>query len=199
MAGAMAKWIQTATLKPSGFCNIGVIMADSKEVKPLIDQAAEDLFNYAVEREDIKLLMAQLAPAARAATATIEYELQILKIISVGWSISYHLSGLPKRKNKIGGLFWQSVNNFSGQISETTGLMIGRDIDYFEILKKRLDQYVNAMEVNAQASEPAGVIGPVFAGLCGHEDDIFTIMAGSKMFANAVTRVRQYLEAAKLR
>ena len=174
-------------------------MDDSQEKKTLIDQAAEDLFNFAVEREDVKWLMGHFSPAAKVTPATFEYELQILKIISVGWSISYHLEGHPKRKEVIGELFWRAVNNFSKALSETTGLMIGQDIDYFEILKKRLDQYVQAMEDNPRAPEPAVVIGPVFAGLCGHRDDIFTVMAGSKMFANAVVRVRQYLEASKLR
>ena len=174
-------------------------MVDSQENETMIDQAAGDLFNYAIEREDVKWLMAQYAPAAKVTPATFEYELQILKIISVGWSISYNLAGHPKRKDAIGELFWCAVNNFSKELSETTGLMIGQDIDYFEILKKRLDQYVKAMEDTPRASEPAVVIGPVFAGLCGHEHDIFTVMAGSKMFANAVIRVRQYLEASKLR
>jgi len=174
-------------------------MSDSQEKTTLIDLAAEDLFNFAIEREDVKWLMGQLAPAAKVMPATFEYELQILKIISVGWSISYHLDGHPKRKGAIGELFWRAVNKFSKELSETSGLMIGQDIDYFEILKKRLDQYVKAMEDNAQTPEPAVVIGPVFARLCGHEGDIFSAMAGSKMFANTIARVRQYLEASKLR
>lgn len=174
-------------------------MDDLTADKPFTEQAAEDLFNYALEREDIKLLIGQLASAAKVAPATFDYELQILKIISVGWSISYHLAGHPGRRNAIGELFWRAVNEFSRTLSETTGLMIGQDIDYFEILKKRLDQYVKAMEGNSQAPDPAVVIGPVFAGLCGHQDDIFAVMAGTKMFANAVIRVRQYLEASKLR
>jgi hypothetical protein len=174
-------------------------MGDSPEKTTLIDQAAADLFNFAIEREDVKWLMGQFSPAAKVTPATFEYELQILKIISVGWSISYHLSGHPQRKDIIGELFWRSVNNFSKELSETTGLMIGQDIDYFEILKKRLEQYLKAMEDDPRAPEPAVVIGPVFAGMCGHADDIFASMAGSKMFANAIARVRQYLEASKLR
>jgi hypothetical protein len=55
------------------------------------------------------------------------------------------------------------------------------------------------LEGTPQTPDPAVVIGPVFAGLCGHGDDIFAVMAGSKMFANTVARVRQYLEASKLR
>ena len=43
------------------------------------------------------------------------------------------------------------------------------------------------------------MIGPVFAGFCGDENDIFAALAGTKIFANTVGRVRQYLEAVKLR
>lgn len=174
-------------------------MSDLKENKALIQQAGKELFSYAFERDDVKWLMGQLAQAAKVKRAALEYELQILKIISVGWSISYHLEGKPKSKAVLGELFWGAVNDFSKGLSQTTALMIGQDIDYFEVLKQRLNQYVKAMEHNPRTSDPAVVIGPVFARLCGHEDDIFTVMAGSKMFANAVLRVRQYLEAVKLR
>ena len=174
-------------------------MNDSQEKTAVLDQAGGDLFNFAIEREDVKWLMQQLSQSSRVTLATFEYELQILKIISVGWGISYLLAGTPKRKAALGELYWGAVNDFSKQLSETTGLMTGQDIDYFEILKIRLDQYVQAMEDSPQATEPATVIGPAFAGLCGHADDLFAAMAGSKMFANAVARVRQYLETLKLR
>ncbi len=58
---------------------------------------------------------------------------------------------------------------------------------------------VQAMEGNPQAADPAAVIGPVFAGFCGDGDDIFAAMAGTKIFANTVARVRQYFETVKLR
>lgn len=174
-------------------------MDNSNQNATVTDQAAEDLFNYAIEREDVKLLMEQLSRSAKVKPASLEYELQILKIISVGWSLSYHLTGTPRRKAALGDLFWSAINNFSKELSQTTGLMTGADIDYFEILKKRLDQYVQAMEDNPQAPDPAVVIGPVFAAFCGDGNDIFAAMAGTKIFANTVARVRQYLEAVKLR
>jgi hypothetical protein len=174
-------------------------MDNSNQNPTEIDQAGEDLFNYAIEREDIKLLMGQLAQSAKAKPTTLDYELQILKIIGVGWSIAYYMSGTPRRKAALADMFWSTINDFSQQLSQTTGLMTGADVDYFEILKKRLDQYVQAMEENPQASDPAMVIGPLFAGFCGHGDDMFASMAGTKIFANTVMRVRQYLEAVKLR
>ena len=174
-------------------------MDNSNQSITVTDQAGEDLFNYAIEREDVKLLMEQLSRSAKVKPTTLEYELQILKIISVGWGISYFLAGTPRRKAALGDIFWSAINDFSKDLSQTTGLMTGADIDYFEILKKRLDQYVQAMESNPQASDPEVVIGPVFAGYCGDGDDIFAAMAGTKIFTNTVARVRQYLEAVKLR
>lgn len=157
------------------------------------------MFNYAVERDDIKWLMAQLPNETKAKPTTVEYELQILKIIGVGWSCSYYLEGTPGRKKALLELYWNAVNDFSRQLSETTGLMIGQDIDYFEIIKERLDGYVRAMAEEPDATDPAVMIGPAFAKVCGQEEDIFASMTGTRLFANTVARVRQYLEAVKMR
>lgn len=174
-------------------------MSEKKEKKTVVEQAVEDLFDYAVERDDIKWLLAWLPQETEVKPATVEYELQILKIVAVGWGISYLLDGTPKRKNTIMDLYWRSINEFSKQLSETTGLMIGQDIDYFEVLKERLNSYVKAMEKNPDATDPTVMIGPAFARMCGKKDDIFASMAGAKLFANTIARVRQYLEAVKIR
>jgi hypothetical protein len=92
-----------------------------------------------------------------------------------------------------------AIYEFSQRLSATTGLMIGHDIDYFQILKNRLDMYVHAMAKNPDAPEPAAVIGPEFARTCGNVDDIFTFMTGSKMFNSTTGRVREYLETMKLK
>ena len=174
-------------------------LMDTKETnKTMIEQAAEDLFNYAIEREDVKLLMGHLSRGAQVSPASLEYELQLLKIISVGWSIAYHLGGTPEHKAALGEFFWGAVQEFSRQLSTTTGMMTGREIDYFQVLKERLDHYLTAMQGNSEGSEPAAVIGAAFAGLCGGRDDIYATMAGSKMFANAVAHTRRYFEALEL-
>jgi hypothetical protein len=58
--------------------------------KTEIEKAGEALFNFAVDREDVKALVANLPEETDIQGVTVEYELQILKIISVGWSISYY-------------------------------------------------------------------------------------------------------------
>lgn len=167
--------------------------------KTPIDQAGEDLFDYAIDRDEIKWLLAALPKESQANPNTVAYELQLLKIVSVGWSISFFMGGTPKRKATLADLFWRQINTFSKDLSETTGLMIGQDIDYFTILKERLDYYIAAMADQQADTDPITVIGPAFTRQCGCEGDIFAEMTGTKMFHGAVTRVRQYLEALKLR
>ena len=161
-----------------------------------VEQAARDLFDFAVDREDVKWLLKRLPAEAQVRRATVEYELQILKIVSVGWSIAYYLENSPL-KNPIAERYWKAVNAFAGSLSEATGLMIGRDIDYFQTLKDRLDMYVAALAEHPHAAEPARIVGPAFARQCGNEADLFAFMAGSKMFFSTVNRVKEYLEATK--
>ena len=173
-------------------------MEKKNKEKSAIEQASEDLFDFAVDREDVKWLMDRLPPEAEIKRTTVEYELQILKIIGVGWSVSYYLADSPQ-KNVLLELYWNAVNEFSRDLSTTMEYMIGQDIDYFQILKDRLDMYVEAMANNPDATEPAAVIGPEFARTCGNVDDIFTFMTGSKMFISTTSKVKEYLEVIKLR
>ncbi|MBL0713504.1 MAG: hypothetical protein JJV98_07355 [Desulfosarcina sp.] len=157
------------------------------------ETVAEALFNYAIDRQDVKWLMAQLHEEAAINRHTVEYELQILKIISVGWSIAYQLENAPAKQSLLEG-FWAAVQQYAQSLSRTTELMIGQDIDYFQILRERLDMYLEAMAGSEEKNNPASVIGPVFARTCGNADDIFTLMTGSKMFMSVVGRVKTYLD-----
>lgn len=76
--------------------------------------------------------------------------------------------------------------------------MAGTEIDYFQVLKDRLDLYVKALSNQGDASEPAAVIGPEFAENCGKRDDLFAFMAGSKMFVSTLSRVKEYFEKIQL-
>lgn len=172
-------------------------MTDTENEKSEIEKAGKDLFDYAIDREDVKWLMARLPAEADVNRNTVEYELQILKIISVGWSVPFYLENSPY-KTPLAESYWNEIRQFSGELSETTELMAGTKIDYFQVLKDRLDRYVSVMAGKQDAKEPANVIGPEFAAICGNAGDIFTFMAGSKMFMSTVARVREYLEAVKL-
>jgi len=172
-------------------------MEHIEDKKTGVEKAGEDLFNFAVNREDVKTLMTHLPEAPDIKRGKIEYELQILKIISIGWSISYYLENCA-RKNQLLELYWKAVHEFTQSISTTTGMMIGNNIDYFQILKERLDMYLAAMTQKPGAPEPAVVIGPEFARTCGNMDDVFTVMTGSRMFIATIASVKEYLETIKL-
>lgn len=162
-----------------------------------LDQIKTDLVDFAIDREELMFIMARWTEEAKVKSVRVEYELVILKIIAVGWSLSYYLQQSPI-KEQLQNQFWLAIQEFSASLSETTGLMIGQDIDYFTILKERLETYVEAMGGQSQDADPAQVVGPVFADLCGDKEDIFASMAGGKMFNNTLIRIRQYLEAVKL-
>ena len=173
-------------------------MNNGEKINPELEKAATDLLDFAVDREDVKWLANRLPAEADIKRVTVEYELQILKIIGVGWSLSYYLGNSPQ-KTELLEKYWEAINEFSQGISTTTEYMIGQNIDYFQILKDRLDKYVTALSENPDAPEPALVIGPEFARICGNVDDIFTLMTGSKMFISTINKVKAYLEAIKLR
>ena len=124
-----------------------------------------------------------------------EYEIQLLRIISVGWAIAYYLSD-SSFKSPVGQHFWENVRTFSSTLSTSASLTVGSDIDYFDILKKRLNLYVDALDAAGQIPEPAMAIGPAFAGVCGNRDDALCILAGSKMFSITINAVREYLDGA---
>ncbi|MFW6081300.1 MAG: hypothetical protein ACOC7W_05250 [Desulfosalsimonas sp.] len=167
---------------------------EQEEGKSPVEKAGGDLFNFAVDREDIKELMAQLPDSADIEATTVEYELPLLKIITVGWSAAYLLENSPHKKPLM-EVYWNTVRQFSQNLSETAGLMTGHDIDYFGLVKKRLDTYLAAMASNPDASDPAAVIGPEFAEVCGNKDDVFTVLIGSRMFVGTLNCVREYLRA----
>jgi len=114
-------------------------MAEEPSQTPItLETAVADLFHYAIDREDVKWLLARLHPEATVKAATVEYELQLLKIVSVGWCIAYSLEQSPHKAALLEG-YWQQVRDYAHELSHTTGLVLGHDIDYFETLKARLD------------------------------------------------------------
>jgi hypothetical protein len=172
-------------------------MKPPEDTKAPIEQAGQDLFDFAIAREDTKWLVARLPEAAELKAATVEYELQILKIISVGWSIAYFLEEWPQKK-PLENRYWEAVRQFSQGLSSTTEMMIGQEIDYFQTLKDRLAAYVEALRRHPEVDNPAEVIGPEFARACGNRDDLFAVVTGGRLFSEATRRVRDYLQALDL-
>ena len=101
-------------------------------------------------------------------------------------------------KQQLVGTYWDAMRAFSRNLSTTTEMMTGQDIDYFQVLKDRLDSYVQALQQNPEASNPEAVIGPEFARHCGNVNDLFAVYTGGRMFSGVTGRVREYLEATNL-
>lgn len=153
------------------------------------------LCGFALEREDIKWLVQGLPRKGSVDPNTAEYELQLLKIVSIGWGISYFLQGDPL-KDEMLEPYWQAVREFAENLSQTTSLLIGKDIEYFEVIKTRLNTYVQAMAELSSDADPTQAVGPAFARCCGQEDDPFAALAGAKLFANTLAHTRSYLAMA---
>ena len=173
------------------------MMEQSRESRLDLEQAGEELFNFAVDREDVMWLVAQVPETVQVRRSKVEYELQILKIISVGWGISYYL-GVSPHKGALLESYWGAVQELSRSVSATAGQMTGQAIDYFQTVKERLDGYVTALARHCQATEPAAVIGPEFARTCGQANEIHTIASGTRMFLTTLDRVKQYIDARQL-
>ena len=156
------------------------------------ERHVERLCAYALEREDIKWLVQGLPQGGELDPGKAEYELQLLKIVSIGWGISYYLREDPL-KGAILEPYWQAVRDFSENISQATSLLIGKDIAYFETLKERLETYVQAMSGLEGNADPVQAIGPAFAACCGNPDNPFAALAGAKLFASTLANTRACL------
>lgn len=169
-------------------------MATSKKEPETFETICKNLAEYAVNRDEIKELVLSLPTDQGINTVTVEYELQILKIISVGWALNVNMGSHPK-KMAVSERFWGLIREFSKEISNVTGLMIGHDIDYFQILKDRLDVYVKSLDSCVKDSDPASAIGPAFAEICKASDNPFTTITGARIFNYSVRATKEYLDA----
>ncbi len=103
------------------------------------------------------------------------------------------------KKHKLTNIFWQYVQEISKNISNLTETTTGNKIDYFGILKKRLDGYLKLMQANPDgASDPSHVMGPAFAELCGSPDNAIIILTATKMLTLTLGAVKEYLSAVEI-
>jgi hypothetical protein len=168
-------------------------MTDTENAENWVHRAGEQLFEFAIDRGDMNAILDALPLEVPEKRVALEYEIQLLRIISVGWAIAFFLadSGL---ETPLGQYFWNKTRALSTTLSSSASLSMGSDIDYFDILRKRLDTYVGALDAAGKIPEPAMAIGPAFAGVCGDPEDACAMLAGSKMFSLTIHAVREYLD-----
>ena len=102
------------------------------------------------------------------------------------------------KKKELSESFWNAVQSFSQNISMLSSSSTGKEIDYFNTLKERLDTYLNALNLIPDNPDPLASIGPKFAETCGSKDNAHIVLSGSKVFNLSVGGVKNYLESVQI-
>jgi hypothetical protein len=168
-------------------------MNATEKMDAQVARAGEQLFQFAVDRGDMRTILDSLPPTTQEKRAALEYEIQLLRIVSVGWAIAFFLADDPL-KDPVGHHFWGNIRAFASTLSSSASLTVGTDIDYFDVVRQRLDFYVGALDRAGGVDQPAMAIGPAFAEVCGDKDDACATLAGGKMFTHTIHAVREYLQ-----
>ncbi len=172
-------------------------MGTSEKTPDSLENICKNLAEFAVERDEIKSLISTLPQDMNINTVTLEYELQLLRVVATGWSISVYMASSPQ-KQLFESKFWELIREFSKDISNVTSLMIGHDLDYFDLVKQRFDYYLKTFETSDNNADPASAIGPAFAESCKDNDNAFVVITGARLFNHSVRATKEYLEAEKL-
>ncbi|MBU8910807.1 MAG: hypothetical protein KOO65_06020 [Desulfobacterales bacterium] len=171
----------------------------TKRTPIAVQQLAQNLAAFAIDRTELKELLDAIPENSDLNRTSIEYELQILKILSVGWAVSFFMPTADKNKEALTEMFWEFIRELSQNISTLTKTTTGQSIDYFEILKERLDTYLTILQNDpGKAQNPADVMGPAFADACKCKDNAIAILTGTKMFTLALGAVKEYLNTVKI-
>ena len=169
-------------------------MASSETGDHDIRKIGENLANYAIDGADLKVILDAIHPEARINRILLEYEIKLLKIISVGWGLTFFLAENSK-KEALTTAYWTAINLFSRDFSAVASTAVSKNIDYFTILKERTNVYVSELSRNSKITDPVAVIGPKFAELCGDMENVHIVMAGNRAFSYSLKAVRDYLES----
>ncbi len=175
-------------------------MGQAKKQALYVQKFGENLSTFAINRDDLKELLNSIPNDNNLDLTIVEYELQILKIIGVGWAISFYMPQSDKNKKQLSEIYWTNIREISNNISTLTGTTTGQQINYFDILKERLDKYVTVLQkAPEEASGTSSIIGAVFAELCNCENDAAAVITGTKMFTYTIGAVKEYLDAVEIK
>ena len=173
-------------------------MKNSEErVSVSLSQATEQLTEFAVEREDLKILLQILPDDAGLDKTALEYEFQFLKIVCTGWAISYFMEDSTTR-TQLAESFWMGIKDFSETISQLASTSAGVDISYFDVLKERADIYIKALNMDSSESDPALAIGLMLAEICGCQEQSLIVTSGRRIFNVTLAGMKSYLASIKI-
>ena len=155
-------------------------------------QLAHLLLNIAVNQRETKAALGGVETEAPINWVAVEYELQLMRIVTVGWAIAYFSDDIPVPEG-LDETFWEGVRAYCTAVSAMTEPVLGSGADYFGTVRQRLEYYVRVMTHFADAADPVRVVGPAFAKLCGCEDSQEVIDIGRRVFSRCLARVQKQL------
>ncbi|MFZ5563834.1 MAG: hypothetical protein ACOZBW_07245 [Thermodesulfobacteriota bacterium] len=171
-------------------------MTDNK-APTTINRAVEVLTGIAVNREEVKRMLAGLPDSEAVNKTAVEYEIQLLRIVFTGWALSYFMAHHSK-KDELAQSYWFSIHTFARQVSSLAAGSAGVTVDYFEAIRERTRTYIDAMNNNMTEADPTAVVGATFSLLCGAAETPPVNEAGKKMFINTLATVKTYLETVEI-
>ena len=157
-----------------------------------IDELTEILSDFAIDRTEMHELLSNFPSETGFNRTTVEYEIQILRILGVGWGISYFIHDKLLKK-VLSESYWNSIQELSNNLSRISSASMSDEFNYFDVIKERLDTYLAETKSLAGSDDPATVIGPKFAELCGHANNAVVIWLGCKMFQSVFNHLKTYL------
>ena len=168
-------------------------MATPEKKQADLNEVSENLVTFSIDRDDMNRYLAMLPEDESINRVTVAYEIPLLKIVSVGWAIAFFMENRPEKQTLL-ETFWKAIDKFAGDLSSVTSLTTGADINYFHLIKERMDTYVHALNIQPDTKDPAAVIGPTFAGICNAADNVHVTMTGNRVFNGAIIGVKEYLD-----
>ncbi len=159
----------------------------------IVEKVSENLFNFSIDQNDLKSIIKSVKDDS-IDMVNLEYEIQILKIVLTGWSISYFMEGKAEKK-QLSESFWIKIHEFSKNLSSISTGATGKKIEYFIILNERLEVYVKAITELGSVNNPVDIVGHVFAEVCGDKINTNMIDTGKNLFSATILAVRTYLES----
>lgn len=169
-------------------------MTDESESRTSAAEAVNRLLNIAVNQNETRADITGLSTDAAGSLIAVEYELQLLRIVVTGWAISYTVEEERLRKT-LSEAFWEGIRTYAGAVSAMTGPVLGKDCDYFSMIRRRMDRYVQVVAHFPDATDPGLVIGPAFAQLCGCGRNVEAASLGRRVFNRCLARVQRQLSS----
>ena len=171
-------------------------MDDTQPITLPLEDLARNLASFAIDRNDLKELLASVPDDTTLNMTQVEYEIQLLKILSAGWAISFYMPENDKNKGPLAEMFWENIREVAERISEMTVATSGAQVDYFQIIKDRLNFYLEEMQALGETeNNPASVMGGTFAKACGNPEDPVALLIGTKMVTLTLASIKAYLDA----